>query len=212
MLEKSMQFKKILPNIIGSAILAFGLYHVHSISGVTEGGILGLTLLLKNAFSISPAVSGLILNAVCYAMGYKVLGRGFIAASIISGVSFSLFYFIFEQFPPLYPNLSRMPLLAAITGALFVGVGVGLCVRAGGAPSGDDALAMSLSALSKKDIRLFYFISDAVVLLLSLTYIEPAKIFYSFITVILSGYIVGLFQTKRGCSKMHRPHKAKKSR
>ena len=32
-------------NLLGSAILAFGLYNVHALSGVTEGGILGLTLL-----------------------------------------------------------------------------------------------------------------------------------------------------------------------
>ena len=30
--------------LVGSAILAFGLYHVHSFSGVTEGGILGLII------------------------------------------------------------------------------------------------------------------------------------------------------------------------
>ena len=35
-------------NLLGSAILAFGLYNVHALSGVTEGGILGLTLLLHH--------------------------------------------------------------------------------------------------------------------------------------------------------------------
>ena len=34
--------------VLGSAIQAFGLYNIHSISGVTEGGILGLTLLLQH--------------------------------------------------------------------------------------------------------------------------------------------------------------------
>ena len=50
-------------DILGGAILAFGLYNVHSLSGVTEGGVLGLTLLLKHWLDISPAISGLILNA-----------------------------------------------------------------------------------------------------------------------------------------------------
>ena len=31
--------------LAGSAILAFGLYNVHSFSNVTEGGVLGMTLL-----------------------------------------------------------------------------------------------------------------------------------------------------------------------
>ena len=37
--------RELLLLLSGSAILAFGLYQVHSISGVTEGGVLGLTLL-----------------------------------------------------------------------------------------------------------------------------------------------------------------------
>ena len=36
--------------LAGSAILAFGLYNVHALSGVTEGGILGMTLLLNHWF------------------------------------------------------------------------------------------------------------------------------------------------------------------
>ena len=54
---------------LGSAIQAFGLYNIHSISGVTEGGILGLTLLLHHWFGISPALSSLVLNAACYILG-----------------------------------------------------------------------------------------------------------------------------------------------
>ncbi|MBP3523033.1 MAG: YitT family protein, partial [Clostridia bacterium] len=122
--------------LLGSAILAFGLYNVHAFSGVTEGGILGLTLLLHHWLDISPSVSGLVLNAACYLFGLKTLGPLFIFYSGVAGGGFSLFYAIFERFPPLWPQLAGMPLLAAVVGALFVGIGVGLSVRAGGAPGG----------------------------------------------------------------------------
>ena len=79
--------------LLGSAILAFGLYNVHSFSGVTEGGVLGLTLLLHHWFNISPSISGFILNAACYIIGFKVLGKQFIAYSVVAGGGFSLFYF-----------------------------------------------------------------------------------------------------------------------
>ena len=49
--------------LLGSAILAFGLYHIHNFAAVTEGGVLGMTLLLQHWLNISPALSGLILNA-----------------------------------------------------------------------------------------------------------------------------------------------------
>ncbi|MBQ9938621.1 MAG: hypothetical protein IJO96_03720, partial [Oscillospiraceae bacterium] len=42
--------KKSAVILLGSAILSFGLYNVHELSGVTEGGILGLTLFFYIAF------------------------------------------------------------------------------------------------------------------------------------------------------------------
>lgn len=163
-------------------------------SSVTEGGVLGLTLWLYHTFSLSPALTSLLLNAACYLFGLRVLGLSFIGYSAVAGGGFSLFYFLFDLLPPVFGALSAHPLLAALLGALFVGVGVGLCVVAGGAPSGDDALAMSLAAKTKRDIRIFYLVSDLLVLALSLTYIPITRILYSLLTVILSGQIIGLVQ------------------
>ena len=84
--------------------------------------------------------------------------------------------------------------LYAVLGALFVGCGVGLSVRAGGAPGGDDALAMSISKLTRWDIQWAYLISDLVVLALSATYIDLSRLGCSLLTVILSGQIIGLVQ------------------
>lgn len=180
--------------LLGSAILAFGLYHVHSFAGVTEGGVLGMTLLLHHWLHLSPAVSGLVLNFLCYLLGWRLLGRTFILYSIVAGGGFSIFYAFFERFPPLWPELAEMPLTAAVVGALFVGIGVGLSVRSGGAPGGDDALAMGLQRLTGWSIQWIYLISDLIVLTLSLSYIPINRLAYSLLTVVLSGQIIGLIQ------------------
>lgn len=189
-----MQLRKVLLSILGGGVLAFGLYHIHSISGVTEGGALGLTLLLHHWFHISPAWSALFINFCCYAIGFRTLGYSFLLWSALSAGSFSLFYGIFEHFPRLWPGVSELPLLAAILGALFVGVGVGLCVRAGGAPTGDDALAMSLSNSLRIPIERVYLITDLTVLALSLSYLPIGRIACSLLTVTLSGKLIGLIQ------------------
>ena len=199
-----LKLKNCLSILLGSAILSFGLYNVHSISGVTEGGVLGLTLLLERWFGISPSVTGLILNGLCYLLGFKMLGKEFIAYSVVAGGGFSLFYAVFEQFPPLWPQLADMPLIAAVVGSLFVGIGVGLCVRANSAPTGDDSLALSLSHHFKIGIQWVYLASDLIVLLMSLTYIPLSRIAYSLLTVILSGQIIGLIQ-KGSFKKLRQP-------
>ena len=180
--------------LLGSAILAFGLYNVHAFSGVTEGGVLGLTLLLYHWFGLSPSISGLVLNAACNIGGWRTLGRSFIFYSVIAGGGFSAFYAVFERFDPLWPQLAQMPLVAAIVGALFVGIGVGLSVRAGGAPGGDDALAMTLHEVLHQPIERIYLTSDLIVLALSATYLPLNRLACSLLTVILSGQLIGLIQ------------------
>lgn len=180
--------------LFSSAFLAFGLYHVHSFSGVTEGGVLGMTLLLEHWLHISPAVSGFVMNAVCYAAGWRLLGRAFIGYSAVAAAGFSLAYKIFEQFPPLWPGLAELPLAASVLGAVFVGVGAGLCVRVGGATGGDDALAMCLARVTGWDIQWIYLLSDFSVLALSVSYIPLERIGWSVLTVVLSGQIIGVIQ------------------
>lgn len=187
-------WKNSILTLLGSFILAFGLYNVHSISGVTEGGVLGATLLLEHWTGISPAVTGGIMNILCYVLGWKLLGKEFILYSTLATAGFSGTYKICEQFPHLWPELAQMPLLAALTGALFVGVGAGLCVRIGGAPSGDDALAMSISHATGWKIQWVYLMTDLIVLVLSLSYIPVQRIGYSLFTVLLSGQLIGVIQ------------------
>jgi uncharacterized membrane-anchored protein YitT (DUF2179 family) len=180
-----------------SAFQAFGIYHIHALADITEGGVLGATLLLEYWLTISPAISSLLMNAACYALGWKTLGKEFIGYSLFAALGYSISYGICEQFPPLWPELVAQPLLAAVLGALFIGIGAGLCVRAGGATTGDDALAMSLSHLTNIPIQWIYLVSDLTVLGLSLSYIPLKRIGYSLLTVILSGQIIGWIQKAR---------------
>lgn len=181
---------------LSSAFQAFGIYNVHAMADVTEGGVLGATLLLQHWLGISPALSSFLLNTACFLFGLKVLGKTFIAYSFLAALGYSSGYYICEQFPPLWPEIAAYPLAAAILGALFIGIGAGLCVRAGGATTGDDALAMSLSHVTKIPIQHIYLVSDLSVLLLSLSYIPLRRIAYSLLTVLLSGQIIGWIQPK----------------
>ena len=183
-------------SFFSAAFLAFGMYNVHSISGITEGGVLGAVLLIRHWLHISPALSSLVLNGLCYLLGWRTFGKRFLFYSLVSALGYSACYSICEQFPPLFPQIAQMPLAASVVGSIFVGVGCGICVRIGGAPSGDDALAMSLSKLMGLKIQWVYLLTDLLVLGLSLSYIPLRRIVYSLLTVLLSGQIIGLFQKK----------------
>lgn len=185
---------RILVALLGAFIQAVGLCNIHAFADVTEGGVLGATLLIEHWFAVSPALSALALNALCYLFGWRTLGKDFLIYSAICSGAYSLFYALLAPFAPLWPDLVESPLLSALVGALFIGVGAGLGVRAGGATCGDDALAMALSRLTKIDIQWIYLLTDGLVLGLSVTYIPLAKLGWSLLTVVLSGQIIGWIQ------------------
>lgn len=189
-----LKFGNCAAAFLASGLQAFGMYNIHALSGVTEGGVFGVVLLLNHWLHLSPAVSSFVLNAACYALGWRTMGKTFIGYSLIASCGYSVTYGICEQFPPLWPEIASMPLLASIAGALFIGLGAGVCVRAGGATSGDDALSMSLAHLTGKPIERFYLVFDLTVLALSLSYIPVRRIGYSLLTVALSGQLIGLVQ------------------
>lgn len=174
-----LKFQNVLIAFFSSAFQAFGMYNIHAISNLTEGGVLGATLLIEHFLHISPSISGFLMNSVLFIFGWKTLGKEFIGYSIVASIGFSVGYGICELFPPLWPEIVNHPLLASILGAIFIGIGAGICVRAGGATSGDDALAMSLTSLTKGKLKIqwIYLTSDLIVLLLSLSYIPFKKNF-----------------------------------
>lgn len=192
--EKFCKYRYLFNILLGSFILAFGMVNIHSRTAVTEGGIWGLELLIDHWFHIPPGTTAPFLDGFCYVMGIYYFGKPFILKSIVGTLSFAGFYTILDFFPPVLPDLSSNLLLAAIVGALFVGVGAGLVVREGGASAGDDALALVLSKKLHIKISNAYLFSDLSVLLLSLSYIPFSQIFYSLITVILSGKIIDIVQ------------------
>ena len=196
-LFQGLSMKNILWILVGAAICTFGIHNIHQQVGITEGGVIGGMLLLEHWLRISPAYITPVLDIACYLLALKYLGAGFIRTSILSTLSVSLFYKLWEQFPPMLPDLSGHPLVAAVLGALFVGIGVGIIVRQGGSSGGDDALALVISKVSKCRLSFAYLFTDLTVLVLSLSYIPVSRIAFSLVTVTISSFLIDKAQDFR---------------
>ncbi len=181
---------------LGCAILTFGMHNIHQVVGITEGGVLGGILLLNHWFGIDASIASPVLDVVCYTVGLFVLGAGFLGWSAVSSVLLALFYALWESLPHMLPDLSAYPLVAAILGGVFVGVGAGLVVRCNASAGGDDALALSIHKVTGLKLARCYLFTDLSVLLLSLSYIPITKIVFSLVTVFISSplidFVVGL--------------------
>ena len=190
-LLEGLTLKKVLLIILGAAVCSFGIHNIHQRTAITEGGVIGMMLLIDRWLGLPPAVITPVLDITCYVLAFRYLGGQFIKISVISTLSVSLFYDFWEMFPPMLPDLSAYPLAAAVLGGIFVGVGVGLIVRQGGSSGGDDALALTISHVTHWRLSRAYLFTDLVVLVLSLSYIPLQRIFFSLITVTLSSFLIG---------------------
>ena len=188
-MEKRSKLNQISIILLGSLILAFGVFNFNYQNNITEGGVLGMLLLLKNMFNIDPSISSLIIDLSLFAVGYKFFGREFLFKSLVATVSFAIFYAIFEKIGPIIPVLDSK-LVGTVLAGLFVGVGVGLIVRTEAAAGGDDVIALVISKNTKLTIGNVYMISDIIILSLSLTYLSAYDIFWSLLAVNISGRII----------------------
>ena len=194
-IQSTFTLKKVVPIILGTAITSFGIYNVHRQAGITEGGILGLLLLCNHWFGIPSSILSPLLDGISYLFGYKYLGKEFLKSSILATASLAFFYFIWEMFPPLLPSTADMPLVAAVAGGCFIGIGCGLVVRQGASCGGDDALALVISSRTPLKISQAYLFTDITVLALSLSYLPVKKLFFSLITVTISSYLIDVVTT-----------------
>lgn len=189
---KKETLKSILLIIIGASILSFGSYNFNYQNNVTEGGVLGLLLLMQHVFNISPSITSVIIDFSLFSIGTKFFGKRFLLYSVLSTITFSTTYKIWESVGFLIPSFTNNMLIASILAGIGVGVGVGLVVRGGGASGGDDVIALLGNKLLKLKVNHVYLVTDAIVLLMSLVYLDIKQVFFSIIAVTISGKIISI--------------------
>ena len=70
--------KRIAMILLGTAILSFGIHNIHQRTAITEGGIIGLVLLINHWLGVPASVASPLLDAASYALAFKFLGWDFL--------------------------------------------------------------------------------------------------------------------------------------
>ena len=81
--------KRLFWLVLGTAILSFGIHNIHQRAAITEGGVIGLVLLMNHWLGIPASIASPLLDFVCYALAFKFLGLDFILTAAVASKSLS---------------------------------------------------------------------------------------------------------------------------
>jgi uncharacterized membrane-anchored protein YitT (DUF2179 family)/predicted metal-dependent HD superfamily phosphohydrolase len=102
-----------------------------------DGGISGISLLISNIFQINLPLLIVLLNLPLIVMSYFTVGKKFAIRSLLCIIFLSIYLALLPDFA-----LTSDKLLISIFGGIFLGLGMGLVMRAGATLDGIDVLAL----------------------------------------------------------------------
>jgi uncharacterized membrane-anchored protein YitT (DUF2179 family) len=127
--------------IMGAALAAAALDTFLIPNKIIDGGVVGISIMASYLTNIPLGVFVTLLNIPFIALGYKHIGKSFVAATCVSVLALSVFSEVFHGMP----LVTKDPVLAAIFGGMILGTGVGLIIRNGGSLDGTEMVAIILN-------------------------------------------------------------------
>ena len=179
--------KECLYILFGGLIFSVGINYFTIPNLLSEGGIIGLTVIAHYLFDLSPGMVNFILNTVLVLTGYKFLEKRAIIYTLFSIFSCSLFMYITEETGK---RITDDPLLAAIFAGLLVGGGLGIIFRAGGTSGGTTILAKLANQFLGWSMGKGILLIDIIVVAGSVFIIGLVKAMYTLIAVYIGAKVI----------------------
>lgn len=127
--------------LVGAGCAAFSIECFLIPNTILDGGVTGVSMMINYLSSIRLSVLVIVINIPFFFVGYKALGKRFLARAVIAMAAFSGFLELFK----LVPTVTSSELLAVVFGGVLLGIGVGTVLRHGGCLDGTEIAAMLLS-------------------------------------------------------------------
>ncbi|ATO51226.1 YitT family protein [Brevibacillus laterosporus] len=188
-----LHLKNILAIIIGSIIMGFGINAFNIPNGLAEGGITGISILIKLAFpAIDQGIVYLLLNLPLFFIGYRLLGKVSFFYTVVGTVSLSVSLSVFGMI--LHYEKLGDTLLATLFAGVAIGSGLGIIFRYGGTTGGVDIIARLLNKMFGISMGRTLLMGDILVVGASLIYLTIQNAMYTLVCVYIAARVIDFFQ------------------
>ena len=176
---------------IGTLIAAFAIDTLLIPNTILDGGVTGISMIISKLSGISLSILVLIINIPFVLVGYKHLGKYFLARTTYGMLSFSLFLKLLEIIEPITNEI----LLATVFGGAMLGIGVGLVIRFGGCVDGTESVALVLTKKLNLSVGQIILIFNLIIYSVAAFLFGIDRALYSILTYFITFKMIDLVST-----------------
>lgn len=135
--KKNMLIMNILAVLVGNFICSVGIKLFLEPAGVAASSTTGFAMILEYYLSIPMSLAMLVVNVLMLILGYITLGKKFALTTLASSFLYPAFLEVLDKALGDY-YLTNDNILCVLFSAVFLGVGLGVLIRAGASTGGLD--------------------------------------------------------------------------
>ncbi|WHX68723.1 YitT family protein [Peribacillus frigoritolerans] len=178
--------KKFVTLLFSSFFIGVGLNLFLIPIHLINGGIFGISLLIKYVWGIQVGHTMIMINIPIYLLSL-LYDKSYFFNAILGLVFTST---IIDWLTPLN-GLVHLPIItSAIIGGMTIGIGVGFMLRQHISPGGVDLLALLISKTTAINPGIIIFIIDSLIVIAGIIILKDLKLMYSLITISCVGFCV----------------------
>ena len=185
--------KKLVVLLFSSVCIGIGLNTFILPLHLINGGVFGISLLIKYIWGTQVGHSIIMINTPIYLLSLLYDKSYFINA--ILGLVFTST--MIDLLTPLNGVVHLPTLISAILGGITIGIGVGFMIRLHISPGGIDLLALLISKSKAINPGIVMFLIDLFIIIAGIIVLKDFKLIYSIITISCVGLCVGLLNNFR---------------
>lgn len=184
--------------IIGCVITAVGFNVFLKPNQIASGGMVGISLIVKELFNIEPAITQWGGNIALFLVGLFLLGKKYILRTALGSLILPLFIFFARNLNAVTLN----PLLGSIYGGLLAGIGLGLVFKSDGSTGGTSILASIVNKYAGISLGNSQGLIDASVIIAAAFVFDGEKALYAIISLFITSKAIDLIQLGFSGSKV----------
>lgn len=206
--------------VLGVVLMTLGFYFFLLPEDLVIGGVMGLAVIFQT--HINPTIIIYILNLSLLMLGLIILGKKFFIRTVFGSVASPAILSIIQLFKieeTLIMNqvTDSKLIIAALSGSILVGFGLGIVFRNGGTTGGMDIVQNIFHKKFHFPYQMIFYFTDGLIVVLSFIVFKNVELFiYAVASVFLTSLIVDNVSIKGRASQTmfiitHKPDLVKKA-